>query len=266
MSNSAAELRRKLGLPGNLLTPPTSNPKLAKGEKYNYETWGLSLAPANVSGHEVCPMRSPGCTAACLYSAGNPVYAAAKKKGRIAKTKALFADRDTFMNLLALEIHAANVKSTAAKANAAFRLNVLSDILWEVKKFTLLPWVAEKISRGVGGEKITIINLFKDLRMYDYTKVPGRKPPANYSLTFSESEINAVNVQKEMARGMNIASVFPRKAVPQYHLGRKVIDGDETDLRFLDPQGVIVGLKVKGQLGLADRSGFTHHTQEAQHA
>jgi hypothetical protein len=31
--------------------------------------------------------------------------------------------------------------------------------------------------------------------------------------------------------------------------GYRVVNGDETDLRFLDEQGVIVGLKYKNQTG-----------------
>jgi hypothetical protein len=37
--------------------------------------------------------------------------------------------------------------------------------------------------------------------------------------------------------------------------GTVIVDGDRHDLRFLDPQGVIVGLKAKG-FARVDRSGF----------
>ena len=37
--------------------------------------------------------------------------------------------------------------------------------------------------------------------------------------------------------------------------GFRVIDGDKDDLRFLDPKGVVVGLKVKGK-AKQDKSGF----------
>jgi hypothetical protein len=43
--------------------------------------------------------------------------------------------------------------------------------------------------------------------------------------------------------------------LPETYLGLPVIDGDQSDLRFLDPQGVIVGLKAKGK-GKHDTSGF----------
>jgi hypothetical protein len=53
---------------------------------------------------------------------------------------------------------------------------------------------------------------------------------------------------------MNIAVVFDK--LPATFLGRPVINGDETDLRFLDPRRVIVGLKAKGK-AKKDYSGFT---------
>jgi hypothetical protein len=53
--------------------------------------------------------------------------------------------------------------------------------------------------------------------------------------------------------GGNIATVF--KSLPDYYLGKKVVNGDETDLRFLDQKNVIVGLIAKGK-GKRDESGF----------
>ena len=54
----------------------------------------------------------------------------------------------------------------------------------------------------------------------------------------------------------NIAVVFRDKAtIPAEFLGRKVIDGDKDDLRFLDAEGVVVGLYAKGK-AKKDTSGF----------
>jgi hypothetical protein len=56
---------------------------------------------------------------------------------------------------------------------------------------------------------------------------------------------------------MNAAAVFkgPSKGLPRAYKGFPVIDGDLHDLRFLDPHGVIVGLKAKGK-AVYDQSGF----------
>lgn len=252
---SLAALYREAGI-NKLLSPPEANPKVAKNGKLGVMSWVLHLSAGDTSGREVCPFRSPGCSAACLMYAGNPLYFKAKNQARIKKTNLFFDKRDLYFNILALEIHAALAKAKEAKMLPSFRLNGTSDIAYEIKKFTLYPWVAKKIGRKPVTS--TIIDLFPKVQFYDYTKIPRRKPPANYHLTFSESEINAENVQAAIAAGMNIASVFPRKKVPEYHLGLPVIDGDEHDYRPADPQGVVVGLKVKGTKGFADQTGFTH--------
>jgi hypothetical protein len=46
------------------------NPKTAKGEGRGYFTFILHLAPASLSGWNVCPMATAGCKAACLNTAG----------------------------------------------------------------------------------------------------------------------------------------------------------------------------------------------------
>jgi hypothetical protein len=46
-----------------------------------------------------------------------------------------------------------------------------------------------------------------------------------------------------------------KKELPAKHLGWKVINGDETDLRFLDEKNVIVGLVAKGK-AKKDTTGF----------
>jgi hypothetical protein len=46
--------------------------------------------------------------------------------------------------------------------------------------------------------------------------------------------------------------------IPSSYKGFEVVNGDESDLRFLDKKGVIVGLKAKGK-GRQDKSGFVIH-------
>jgi hypothetical protein len=57
-----------------------------------------------------------------------------------------------------------------------------------------------------------------------------------------------------MNMGGNVAMVFENK-LPTTYKGKKVINGDENDLRFLDSKNVIVGLVAKGK-GKKDDSGF----------
>ena len=83
--------------------------------------------------------------------------------------------------------------------------------------------------------------------------------PDNYHLTFSKSECNDSDVNKVISAGGNVAAVFSTKKadeLPESYKGRDVVDGDKTDLRFLDRDGVFVGLRAKGD-ARSDRSGFT---------
>jgi hypothetical protein len=81
------------------------------------------------------------------------------------------------------------------------------------------------------------------------------KLPSNYSLTFSRSETNESQCLDVLARGGNVAVVFRSKTLPTHWNGFPVINGDENDLRFLDPKGVVVGLTAKGK-AKSDTSGF----------
>ena len=72
------------------------------------------------------------------------------------------------------------------------------------------------------------------------------KLPENYHLTFSRSELNDAQCDEIFARGGNVAVAFD--TVPDSFRGRPVYNGDDSDLRFLDPKGVWIGLKAKGKL------------------
>ena len=101
---------------------------------------------------------------------------------------------------------------------------------------------------------------FSNVQWYDYTKIQARmmrylegKMPSNYHLTFSKSENNWDKCLEVLKHGGNVAAVFNK--LPETFMGYDVIDGDKSDLRFLDPFNVIVGLKAKG-MARKDKSGF----------
>jgi hypothetical protein len=107
---------------------------------------------------------------------------------------------------------------------------------------------------------LNIFQIFPEVQFYDYTKVLGRKAAYdNYFLIFSQADGNEADVNRAIAQGMNVATVFDQ--VPATYKGRPVIDADETDLRFLDPKGVIAGLKAKGR-AKKDLSGFVIRVKE----
>ena len=219
----------------------TANPKIQKGTKMGYLSFILHLAPADLSGHEVCPKRTAGCTAACLNTAGRGgMFKRGEntnmiQKARIRKTVMYFEQRDLFLATLEADIRKAIKFAEKQGLIPVFRLNGTSDL---------------------SVEKWGIIEKFPQVQFYDYTKVLGRKVAhlPNYHLTFSRADGNAADVPKAVAQGMNVAVVYDR--IPE-----GVFSADETDLRFLDPKVGIIGLKAKGR-AKKDTTGFVIRLKE----
>lgn len=221
-----------------------SNTKTKKGETLGYRTYIMHLAPSTLSGYQVCPMASEGCAEACLNLSGMGKFSNVQA-ARIAKTRHFFEDRQVFMDQLVKEVRSAVKSSHKQSLIPVFRLNGTSDIRWElIPVFMNNTWYA------------SIMDAFPTVQFYDYTKIPNRRyVPSNYHLTFSRSETNHMDVIQSQ---YNVAVVFD--ILPDMYLGRPVIDGTETDLRFLDPQGVVVGLTANGK-AVDDETGFTVFTQ-----
>lgn len=220
------------------------NAKTRKGEKLGFITFGIHLAPANLSGFNVCKDQSVGCAIACLNTAGRGAMSSVQK-ARIAKTRLFFKSKTIFLVMLWEEVARAIRKAKKQDMQPCFRLNLTSD----------LPWEKIKLNGA------TIFEAFPSVQFYDYTKSPERmtsfvngEMPKNYHLTFSRSESNGALALAFLKSGGNVAMVF-RKSLPSVYYGHEVIDGDDTDLRFLDGSGKIIGLKEKG-LAKKDSSGF----------
>ena len=236
----------------------TGNPKILKGLKQGYNTYILHLAPADLSGFNTCPKATAGCKAACLNTAGR---GGMFKKGestnmiqeaRIRKTAFFFEERAGFMEWLVADIKLAIKQSAKKGLIPVFRLNGTSDLSWE--KYEVIR--DGKLYRN-------IFAAFPDVQFYDYTKVLGRKVAdiKNYHLTFSAADGNDNDVVKAIQQDYNIATVFGIKKtlpMPETYMGRPVFNGDESDLRFLDPKGVVVGLYAKGK-AKKDTSGFVKY-------
>lgn len=236
----------------------TGNPKTLKGQKQGYNTFILHLAPANLSGYETCPKRTDGCSAACLNTAGRGgMYKKGEttnmiQQARIRKTKMFFENRDAFMVDLVKDIILGIKQSIKQNLVPVFRLNGTSDLAFE--KY-------EVVRDGVKFDNI--FKAFPEVVFYDYTKILGRKIQglSNYSLTFSAADGNDADVLKAMAQGYNVATVFGLKKtepMPEFYNGKPVFNGDESDLRFLDPKGVVVGLYAKGK-AKKDTTGFVKY-------
>lgn len=233
-----------------------TNPKLAKGEKRGYRSAVLHLAPHTLSGFNVCPAATAGCSAACLNTAGRGGIGLQRngtntiQEARKRRTLEFFGDRPAFMGRLTHELELFFEQCRRDGFKPAVRLNGTSDIRWETVPVDGAPHV---------------MGLFPHVPFYDYTKLANRRGlPANYHLTYSlaEGPVSWKGHLAALENGMNVAVVlsgcgesrFPRPFPAKWN-GRRLIDGDTSDLRFLDPRGVYVGLRAKGR-AKTDTTGF----------
>lgn len=215
-----------------------NSPKLIKSYGRNVLTYGVYLAPFNLSGYSVCP-ESCNCSRYCLHGSGrNKIELLTNKAGgsiqnsRIKKTKLFFEDRVKFMHLLIHEIKQAKKKAEKEGLEFAVRLNCTSDI--NPEKFTL--------------DGKNVLQLFPETQFYDYTKVFDRAELldkyANYDLTFSYDGENWEKCNPLLEKGYRVAVVF-EDILPEKFRGYSVIDANSDDARFLDKGGVICGLTYK---------------------
>lgn len=224
----------------NLLSKGSTNAKTIKND---LETFILYMAPSDLSGFNVCPFASKGCIKGCLNTAGMGIFSNVQK-ARINKTKFWGYDRSNFYIQLANELLKIHDKAIKKGIKIAIRLNGTSDI----DHLDLL--------RRYSG--IDFLETFYDnLLFYDYTKNYNhirKYLGSTYKLTFSRSETNENDAYLTLKNGGNIAVVFANE-LPEFWHGYKVINGDDTDLRYFDPENVVIGLYAKGK-AKKDQTGF----------
>lgn len=225
-----------------LLTPDFANTKTAKNQGHGVLSVILHFAPHKLSGFNVCPAASKGCSAACLNTAGRGQFDSIQDS-RIRKTLFFVKFRAEFMSKLIKEIKSLEIKAAKRFLKPVVRLNGTSDVMWESIKL---------------GQS-NIFQLFPNTQFYDYTKMIHRLPRLklmqipNYHITFSASESNWDSCLNAFKLGFNVAIVF--NSIPETYESMPVFNGDNTDLRFLDPSNHIIGLKAKGK-AKSDKSGF----------
>ena len=214
-----------------LLDTTGGNTKLAKNNRdITIRVAGLSLFPNDT----LCPMRHvAGCAKPCLVSAGRGTMSNVVS-GRRAKTDYFLSDRAGFIQQLKREL--ANFERICQKTGVIpyVRLNVLSDIQWELSAYGEIP------------------QSFPNIRFFDYTKLAKRlgNTPANYQLMFSYSRAPEYQKQVDIALQTNVPmSVVFHGQMPKSFLGRPVINGDNSDIENLKHAGAIIGLKYKPARG-----------------
>lgn len=221
-----------------------ANPKTIKGETKGYRTAILYLRPYKSSGlGNLCPLASKGCIASCLNTAGRGRFTAIQE-ARQRKTELFYKDRDFFLAKLQGEI-AKHVRYCKRRGFLpAVRLNGTSDFPWEMYRSQLM-------------------DIFPEVQFYDYTKIasritaPKNPLPSNYRLVYS---LHEGTTSKQIALGVlqsggNVAVVFSSANYPARFLRYRTVNGDETDLIFLQPRKTIIALYAKGP-AKKDTSGF----------
>lgn len=238
----------------------TDSAKAVKAGEYGYLNAIHYMAPASLSGFNLCPKASAGCKALCLGwfsgQAGmvaNPDSERSRnsvRQSRIDKARRFMRDRKAYMRDVVRSIELEQARAAKLGLKLCVRMNGSTDIAWE----------------GIACERngTTWRNLFvafPDVEFVDYTKIAHRfkRPlPRNYHLTLSRSETNHNDCIDSLNRGVNVAIVFAGDKPAEWN-GYQVIDGDLHDLRQLDPRGaigVVVGLSPKGSKAKRDTSGF----------
>lgn len=213
-----------------LISDGKSNTKLAKN---NLQTYGLSLIPhsLNTKGENLCKFSTKECRTLCLNMSGRAGFTFVQI-ARLKKTDFFVYHKDLFIEKLYTEL-----KIIDGKGKSAVRLNVVSDVDWELE--------FNKYNKSLGD--------FKNTLFYGYTKNPymiENNNLDNQYFTFSYSGGNWNWCEKFLKeKKANVAVVF-KNSLPLTYKNFKVIDADKSDERFLDEKGVICGLKYKIPRGI----------------
>lgn len=220
-----------------------SSAKTIKGEKIGYLTGIVYLVPDE----KLCPFAiMAGCFNPCLKSAGRGAFNSVQK-ARAEKTEFFKENQRAFMLSLC-----ADVWSLARKAD----------------RLALIPLVRPNGTSDIPFENIlidgkTIFQMFPLVQWYDYTKHPSRnldgKTAGNYDLTYSFSAITpkpiSIKGLTNPANKRTAVVFYKRSEIPDTYRGWRVIDGDDTDVRHIEPSRVVVALYAKGK-AKHEKNGF----------
>lgn len=235
------------------------NPKIAKNASEQYTPLAIVLSPHKSSGVGNVCSHAAHCIDSCLDHQGMGSFGGIPgftiHASRIARTVLWYRERQYFLDTLHKEIALWKIKAECAGKKLCFRPNTFSDIAWE---------------------KHGVPQAHPDIQWYDYTKNPRRVGAVldNYWVTFSRDSVKDDALCAALVNsGKNVAVVFddgrststrnlhgPGKSLPSMWNGLPVFSGDDTDARWTDPRGVVVGLVLKAasndQRNKALESGF----------
>jgi len=242
----------------NYLLTVGSDAKTVKGERYNYLTgihyalpsrsvydhkWAAKVLLRNdIANYNACRWAG-NCEGPCLNTAGRGRFDATQT-ARAKRTVYKLLEPDQFKAKMIMEVEALERKAKRKGMKPCVRPNGTTDESYE--------WLIDEMPH---------------IQFYDYTKsykklVKNKRK--NYHLTFSyDGPSNWRECKLALLNGYNVAIVFsdgPEKW-PKTLRGVKVINGDDSDLRFKDPQPAVIGLTAKGE-AKNDTSGFVWNLGE----
>jgi hypothetical protein len=184
----------------------------------------MFLSPHRASGRlNLCLNSTPSCRRNCLKSAGRLAMDSSQRAQKI-RTEFLADHPAQFFTVMLGEMEAGRKRAWKMNMKLVLRLNGLSDVQWHEWFDLSAHFPTVQFSEYTKEEDAV------DTRTNEYTIL-------SYSERYTEDQVRVMK--------RNVAVVFDG-GLPETWAGKPVIDGDLHDFRFLDPRGVIVGLRAKG--------------------
>jgi hypothetical protein len=161
-----------------------------------------------------CVRATVECSSSCLAFSGRNLSDDYNTVRKYALLQALIHEPEAFVRVLWEAVALHRDSSTRGGFMPLIRLNVFSDLPWEL----MVPG---------------LFTDFPTVQFYDYTKVPGRQTPENYDLTFSfaGTEKNVVAMDAEIRRGCRVAVVFAAVGLKRMFEVEYSVDGSKRRVR-----------------------------------
>jgi|LakMenEpi03Aug12_release.lakeMendotaPanAssembly.Ray.scaffolds.fasta_scaffold16761_14 hypothetical protein len=247
------------------------NAKIRHGMQ-DFKVCTVSLLASDASGHNVCPRAYPIQLFRAKRAAGESLESIredAHRKGLSLCSVVCVTSQSGRGRFDAITEIRANLTRWYVEDRASFRAHLMDELRAYVRNAgDSVVACRPDLDSDVPWER-TVPEMFDlPIRYWDYTKDSRRlgRTPANYHLTYSVHDgMTALDWQRVYDTGSNIAVVFdsiwqPAGKAPYRKFGRlpkwytdpngyrwRVIDGDASDLRFLDDKNVCIGLRLKGR-------------------
>jgi hypothetical protein len=185
---------------------------------------------------KVCQWKTAQCFALCLRKSGRLVFNKSQKVMR-KRTEFYYSDPVAYQAMIEKEL--TKLEKTAKKKGLipTARLNGTSDLDFS-----------------------SIYRKFPGIQFREYTKgiefyFEKQGKEKNVHFVYSVSEKTTENeILRVLESGGQCAMVMKEKT--EKYLGFPVVDGDNNDLTFLKPKGIILALKPKGKAKKATKNGF----------